>query len=226
MMIQSKKEACDLVLASGSPRRQELLEKAGWRAMIRPVAIQEIPFVGEAPDAYARRLALEKAEKASSEDKILILGADTIVIFENRILGKPQNEKDAVDMLKELQSKSHKVITAIALLDPMMKRSLVDICETDVPMRAYNEREIKDYIASGSPLDKAGAYGIQDEKFHPVEVGSMMGCYANVMGLPLCHLTWAMKKCGADTPPDISDRCMAFTQYDCQVYQEILQRVI
>ena len=220
-----EEEMYDFILASGSPRRKELLERTGWRVMLRPVILEENLFAGESPQAYAERLALEKAENAISEDNMFVLGADTIVISGNRILGKPENEEDALDILRELQGKMHKVLTAIALVDPFIERTSVETCETYVPMRAYNEQEMEDYIASGSPLDKAGAYGIQDEKFHPVDVDSLVGCYANVMGLPLCHLTNMMREFGGKTPPAVPERCIAYTNYNCHVYKEILQRV-
>jgi MAF protein len=219
-------EGYDFVLASGSPRREELLRISGWKVILRPVVLEEVPCLEEAPIAYAKRLALEKAEKARDEDHLFILGADTIVVHECRILGKPKSEKEATMMLQELQDKAHQVITAIALLDPIGGRSCVDTCETRVPMRAYQDTEIEAYVASGSPMDKAGAYGIQDERFHPVQVEMMEGCYANVMGLPLCHLQRSLGVFGSEAPSVVPERCMAFTNYDCQVYEEILQVVI
>ncbi|OGO20166.1 MAG: septum formation protein Maf [Chloroflexi bacterium RBG_16_48_8] len=225
-IIKGERSVVDFKLASGSPRRQELLEIAGWRVSIHPVTIEEKPLQDEDPENYAKRLACEKAEKVANEDGMIVVGADTIVIHENRILGKPQNKKLAAEMLKELQGKVHRVVTAIALVDRVKERSLVDTCETDVPMRKYSQGEIEAYIASGSPLDKAGAYGIQDGSFRPVDLDEMVGCFANVMGLPLCHLARALRRLGIETPERIYERCMAHTKYHCQVYRDILQREI
>ena len=216
----------DFKLASGSPRRQELLEIAGWRPFLNPVKIEEKPNLSEDPLSFAKRLALEKAEKSAGLDGMIVLGADTIVILGDQILGKPEDDRHAEFMLEALCGKVHQVITAIAIVDPGHDRFLVDTCITDVPMRVFNPNEIKSYIAAGSPLDKAGAYGIQDVEFHPVNLDKMDGCFANVMGLPLCHLERALKSVGLVTPENIYIKCMEHTKYNCQVYQRILQREI
>jgi MAF protein len=222
--VRNERTMYDLKLASGSPRRRELLEMSGWNVMMCPVNIDESPLPDEESESFARRMAIEKADKAVAMDdqKMIVLGADTIVIQGDRILGKPKGVLDAVDMLEQLKGKVHQVLTAIALVNHGDGRSVVDCCETDVPMRAYNEDEIKAYIASESPLDKAGAYGIQDGFFHPVDTDSMAGCYANVMGLPLCHLARAMRNIGVASPENIPERCMAYTSYNCRIYTGIL----
>jgi septum formation protein len=222
--VKNERSMYDLKLASGSPRRRELLEMSGWNVMLCPVSIDESPLPNEESKSFVKRLAFEKAEKAVATDdcKMVVLGADTIVVQGDRILGKPIDMKDAEVMLEKLKGKVHQVLTAIALVNQEDSRFVVDCCETDVPIRPYNEEEIKAYIASESPLDKAGAYGIQDEFFHPVDIDSMAGCYANVMGLPLCHLARAMKSIGVDSPENIPERCMAYTRYNCQVYTGIL----
>ncbi len=94
----------------------------------------------------------------------------------------------------------------------------IEVCETSVPMRSYEEPELRAYIEGGSPFDKAGAYGIQDEAFRPVDLDAMRGCYANVMGLPLCHLGRAIKRLGYPPVVDIPQACMSHTGYDCDVY--------
>jgi predicted house-cleaning NTP pyrophosphatase (Maf/HAM1 superfamily) len=99
----------------------------------------------------------------------------------------------------------------------------MELCVTSVPMRDYTDREISAYIDSGSPMDKAGAYGIQDRGFNPVEIAQLNGCFANVMGLPLCHLLRAMRRLGQDTPCDVPLACQSFTSYDCPVHSDILR---
>jgi len=124
-------------------------------------------------------------------------------------------------MLRELRGRHHTVITAIALKPSWATEIYNEICETIVPMRAYSDADIRSYIAGGSPFDKAGAYGIQDAIFNPADLGAMSGCFANVMGLPICHLARAMRALG-DTPPvDIPSACMRHTGYDCDVYSMI-----
>lgn len=222
--VRNERSVYDLKLASGSPRRRDLLEVSGWNVILCPVGIDESFLSNEESESFAKRLAFEKADKAvaTNDRKMLVLGADTIVMHGDRILGKPKDISDAVEMLEELKGKVHQVITAIALVNQGDNRSVVDCCETDVPMRTYDEDEIRAYIASESPLDKAGAYGIQDAFFRPVDIESMSGCYANVMGLPLCHLARAMRSLGVDSPANIPERCMAYTKYNCRIYTEIL----
>jgi septum formation protein len=224
--VCTKRKPYDFKLASGSPRRDELLGIAGWHPFLNPVTIEEKPHLNEDPLSFAKRLALEKAERSAEPDGMIVLGADTIVILDDRILGKPQDDRHAEVMLEALCGKVHQVITAIAIVDPGHERFLVDMCITDVPMREFDSNEIKSYIATGSPLDKAGAYGIQDVEFHPVNLDKLNGCFANVMGLPLCHLERSMKRLGIMTPENISIKCMDHTKYNCRVYKRILQREI
>jgi septum formation protein len=217
-----KRITYDFKLASGSPRREELLEIVGWNVLLQPVTIEETGAPNEDPASFAKRLALEKAEKAAHEDGMIVLGADTIVVLGDRVLGKPMDQHHAAAMLEALRGKVHQVITAIALVDRVHNRSLVDLCETDVPMRNYNQDAIEAYIATGSPLDKAGAYGIQDDDFCPVDLDAMDGCFANVMGLPLCHLARALKKFGLVSPENVYGKCMEHTRYHCRIYRDIL----
>jgi MAF protein len=171
----------------------------------------------------AARLAHEKAEAAAKsfgEDAIL-LGADTVVADGRRTLGKPEDAADAARMLNALRGRGHRVITALAILHP--GGMLEEVCVTQVPMRAYEEASVHDYIASGRPMDKAGAYGIQDREFDLVDVASMRGCFANVMGFPICHFTRAMHRVGEIAPRDVPVACKKHTGYDCAVYPEILR---
>ena len=150
--------------------------------------VNESQQTGEAPAAYVLRLAEAKARAAipNAQPEHVIIGADTTVVNGNRILGKPKDMTEATAMLKLLRGHAHRVYTALAVLRMDDEQLITDLCVTDVPMRNYTDEEIETYVLSGDPLDKAGAYAIQHPGFHPVE--NMKGCYASVMGLPLCHL--------------------------------------
>ncbi len=215
-----------IVLASGSPRRKKLLGLTGWRLEICPVELDESPQPGEPAEALARRLASAKAEAALriKPQARLLLAADTLVVDDEQILGKPTDVDDAQLMLMALRGRSHRVISALDLRKN--GRQQVEICETIVPMRAYTLQEVQAYVKTGSPMDKAGAYGIQDRGFHPVAVERMKGCFANVMGLPLCHLVRAMHRLGLDLEDNVPLACQSFTSYDCSVYPAILRGVI
>lgn len=213
-----------LLLASASPRRRELLSLTGWSNEVRATKINEIFNIGESPESYVKRVAQEKARKAleSVDDSYIVLAADTIVVKEDRIFGKPENPDHAKQILSELAGKSHRVLTALAIAGQDPEPMLVDVCETAVPMRMYSPKEVDEYVASGSPLDKAGAYGIQDDDFHPVELEKMEGCYANVMGLPLCHLTRSMKGFGLMPVHDVPIECQRFINFRCKAFPKIL----
>lgn len=212
------------VLASGSPRRRDLLALTGWVFEIRAVSVDEGAMRGEAPEGYVRRVATAKAQAGADlfPEAGLILAADTIVVHEGCLLGKPADAAEALDMLMELRGRTHRVLTALAWIAGGRQAPLVEICETEVPMRMYTRDEAQAYIESGSPLDKAGAYGIQDGGFQPVDLDRLEGCFANVMGLPLCHLTRGMQTLGSAPPKDVPARCQAYTGYACPVYERIL----
>ncbi len=214
---------CELLLASGSPRRRELMKLTGWDVEICPVPVDEMVQVDELAEALAIRLARMKAQAAATECPAceLVLAADTVVIDGDIILGKPVDASDAERMLLMLRDRKHEVITALVFLQPASEEEIVETCKTVVPMRAYDNEALQAYITGGSPLDKAGAYGIQDREFNPVKLSQMQGCFANVMGLPLCHLQRALGRLGHDLAIDLPSRCIAYTGYDCSVYQEI-----
>ncbi len=213
-----------LILASGSPRRRELIALTGWQVEICPVDIDESELPGEGGLALACRLAEAKARQAAEQfgDDAYILAADTVVESDGEILGKPASSKEAHAMLVKLRGKTHKVHTAIAIASPDISELHMDACTTEVPMRNYKHDEIEDYVRSGSPLDKAGAYGIQDAIFDPVDVERVTGCYANVVGLPICHLVRSMRTFGFSPVYDVPSRCQTHTGYDCDVYPRIL----
>jgi len=210
-----------ILLASNSPRRKQLLALAGWPYRIQPADVEETPLPGEPAEVYVLRLAESKARAAagSAEDG-LVLAADTTVVDAGAILGKPNDADQARAMLWQLRGRTHQVLTALAVLQSHTDRLLTDVCATDVPMRAYTEAEIEAYVASGDPLDKAGAYAIQHAGFHPVE--SLAGCYANVVGLPLCHLVRTLRKLGLPPRADLPQACQAALGYQCPVYEQIL----
>jgi septum formation protein len=214
----------EITLASGSPRRAELLALTGWSFNACRTQAEETKPPGEDPRARAVRLTKLKALAAESvcEQKGITLAADTLVVANGEILGKPRDAGDAAAMLSVLRGKEHRVLTAIVVRDGNGREQL-EVCETEVPMRDYSAEEQAAYIAGGSPFDKAGAYGIQDEDFDPVDMQVMSGCYANVMGLPLCHLVRAMRALGFEPLLDVPEACQIHTGYDCDVYEAILE---
>jgi septum formation protein len=213
-----------ITLASASPRRRELLELTGWGFSVCSSPVSEAPHPGEEPHELAKRLAQLKARAARADcpKDVITLAADTMVIHGKDILGKPADIDQAVSMLQRLRAQEHYVITAV-VLDPGDQAPQVELCETLVPMRDYRPDEITAYVAGGSPFDKAGAYGIQDPDFEPVDHKCFSGCYANVMGLPLCHLVRAFRRLGYEPPEDVPQRCRQFTGYDCTIYSRILR---
>jgi MAF protein len=210
------------MLASNSPRRRELLALSGWEFSVRPAEVDETPHPGEAPDRYVLRLAESKALACarSEADAALILAADTTVSVDGDILGKPADAHEAAAMLRRLRGRSHQVYTGIALLRPSDGKLHSQVCATDVPMRTYGEAEIEAYVASGDPLDKAGAYAIQHAGFHPVE--GLQGCFASVMGLPLCHLQRGLHTFGLAPAKDLPAGCQDHLNYVCPVSAAIL----
>jgi nucleoside triphosphate pyrophosphatase len=167
-----------LVLASGSPRRRELLTMLGIQFQVCPSHIPEERRPGEAPIAYAERLAREKAVSVPGD---LVLGADTTVLLGEKLLEKPSDAEDALRILRQLQGRTHEVITAIALRSDETIRQATDI--TAVTFRASDDDFLRAYIATGEPMDKAGAYGIQG--YGAALVERIEGDFFSVMGLPL-----------------------------------------
>ena len=210
----------DLILASTSPRRRALFSLFGFPFNVHPADIDEGLLPGETPAAYVLRLACEKAQKVAGEVEGLVLAADTTVADGDELLGKPQDEADARRMLQQLRGRVHQVYTGIALIDTETGRSYDDVCRTDVPMRDYSNAEIESYIATGDPMDKAGAYAIQHPGFHPVE--GLEGCFASVMGLPICHLIPGLRRFGLEIPPDMPERCEATLDYRCPTLSKVV----
>ena len=180
-----------VVLASQSPRRRELLALVGIRHEVRPANIDERYIAGEVPRAHAERLARGKAEAVSAPDAVTI-GSDTIVVVDGDVLGKPLDERDAARMLRRLSGRSHVVITAVAV--SWEGRLVSDIEEVTVMFRDLSDADIAAYIATGEPMDKAGAYGIQG--YGATIVERVDGDYFAVMGLPLNRLARLLESLG------------------------------
>jgi septum formation protein len=186
-----------LVLASASPRRRELLAQAGYQFEVRPAHIPEDPLPGEDPIIYVTRLAREKAEavfrklaegnephgpeRGEGRSSLAVLGADTTVTLDNMILGKPENAADAARILRLLSGRTHRVITGVALVTAAGTEVAAEA--TAVRFLTLSEDEIDAYVASGEPMDKAGAYAIQGRAARWIP--RIEGCYFNVVGLPL-----------------------------------------
>jgi MAF protein len=215
-----------LLLASASPRRRELIKWLGLPVETTAADVDEVPLPGERAAEMAQRLSREKALAVAQPFRIphstfrVILASDTVVSLDGEPLGKPRDAAEARSMLRRLRGRSHQVYTAITLIDLQTDRSIADLAGSDVPMRRYTDDEIEAYIAGGDPFDKAGAYAIQHAGFHPVE--NFSGCFANVMGLPLCHVARSLRRTGVEAPNDVPMLCQAHLRYDCPVFKEIL----
>lgn len=183
-----------IILASGSPRRRELLEQAGYTFVVE-VSDADENVIDCKPGALVEELSLRKAAAVAklhdkTEDFYCIIGSDTIVVKDEEVLGKPVDEADAMRMLKELSGREHEVYTGVTVLTVeagnVVKTQQFHEC-TKVVMRDISEEEIAAYIATGEPMDKAGAYGIQGRA--GIFISGIYGDYYNVVGLPICHLT-------------------------------------
>lgn len=186
-----------IILASASPRRKELLERAGVEFEVRPGNGEEI-ISASVPEDVVRELSVQKARAAvfPAKEGTVILGADTIVSFGDRILGKPSDEEDAVRTLLMLQGNTHQVYTGVTILEYRNgiwhEHTFAE--RTDVTFYPVEETEIREYVRSGEPMDKAGSYGIQGR--FGVYVKEIRGDYTNVVGLPVGRLFYEAKKLG------------------------------
>ena len=228
-----------IILASNSPRRQELLKILGLSFIVVPPldlsasrgdrGVDETPLLGETPSTLVQRLSRLKAEAVAANltllapsllisfdeaSQVIIIAADTVVALANTILGKPANAAEATQMLQQLRQQSHQVYSGLTVTLLSGKKSLfiTRLHQSTVWMRPYTDAEIAVYIASGDPLDKAGAYGIQNKTLAPVE--RLDGCFASVMGLPLAELAVAFKEIDLSLP-EIGSLCTSYTGYPC-----------
>ncbi|HHX78107.1 MAG TPA: septum formation inhibitor Maf [Firmicutes bacterium] len=194
----------DLILASASPRREQLLRLSGLSFNVVPALAVEEKATAASPELLAVKLALLKARQVSRRHPSLpVLGADTVVVIEDKILGKPVDPAAAEAMLGKLQGKCHRVITGVAVVrrEPLKEETAYE--ETLVWMRPLSPGEIKAYAATGEPLDKAGAYGIQGRGGYLIE--KIQGCYFNVVGLPLSLTMTLLGKFGLSIFKEIKD---------------------
>jgi MAF protein len=210
-----------LILASASPRRRSLLSILNNNFQVQTSEIDETILPGENPLDYVLRLATTKslAIKPDSVERPVVIAADTAVVDGEQILGKPNSKEHAIQMLIQLRGRAHEVITGLAVCDVRQAANLTDLCSTQVLMRDYQLNEVEEYIESGDPMDKAGAYAIQNSNFYPV--AQVSGCYANVVGLPLCHLASILNQ--LDIPYDAAPirGCRTGRNYNCQLVDRI-----
>ena len=226
-----------IILASGSPRRRELLALSGLDFEVRPAAADETPQPDETPEAYAQRMSRTKAGLVAAADNApgtVVIGADTIVVLDAdagaggapSILGKPRDPAEAAGMLQRLRGRRHRVITAISVTGRDGAAEQHDWVTASVPMRAYRDDEIQAYVATGNPLDKAGAYAIQFAGFQPVDRERFTDCFATVMGLPVCTLLRQLAQTGIEAPlaqRTLPGDCHHFEPGACPVYPHLNQ---
>ncbi len=197
-------EATSLTLASASPRRRELLQMLGVDYDVTVSGVDETPGEGEdTPERIAESLALRKAQAVAAERASgLVLGADTVVALDGVVYGKPADAAEAEATLRALRGRTHTVITGVAVVDAATGESSSAFDATRVTMREYSDDEVAAYIASGNPMDKAGAYAAQDAAFHPA--AEIEGCWTNVIGLPLCRVRSMLAELGVETTAGIA----------------------
>lgn len=188
------KTRLQIYLASKSPRRRKLLKQLGIKFKSFSVNSTEDFLDGEHPVECVKRIAVEKMDLAKQRvNNSIIITADTIVVLNGKVIGKPLNKKVARKILSLLSGKVHTVYTGFCVYNQITKEQLLDFEKTEVEFRKLTKDEIVDYVDAGSPMDKAGAYGIQDD-FGAVFVKRINGCYYNVVGLPLTKLYNALRK--------------------------------
>ena len=186
-----------LVLASASPRRRELLRLAGLDPQVRPADVDETPADGEDPVAHVVRLAKAKACTVPAADGEVVLAADTVVILDGAVLGKPRDEADAVGMLRRLRGRAHTVVTGVAVAHPT-RGFAQTVVSTEVVFAAISDAAIAAYVATGEPLDKAGAYAIQGGA--AAFVTRLNGSWTNVVGLPVVETLDLLRDAGVAVP--------------------------
>ena len=203
-----------IVLASASPRRRELLAGMDLDFQVLPANVPEDPLPGESPAELVQRLSRVKAEAvASNLEEGFVIGADSMVVHQGEALGKPIDVEDARRMLVQLRGTQHQVFTGITVIDAASGQRLTDSMASDIALRQFSDDEMEESISTGTPMDKAGAYAVQDREFSPAE--SWRGCYTNIVGLPLCRLTEMLGQLGwtltdlksDDVPPGCGPNC-------------------
>lgn len=190
------KMSSKIVLASSSPRRRELLERLGLRFDVIPSHIDEIPLHGESAEDFVLRTSTEKALSVSRnlDGDSVVIGADTIVVIEGEILGKPRDEKEAMTMLEKISGREHRVITGFSIVKPRAEVLYKRFTESRVKIKPLAPWEIEGYIKTGEPMDKAGAYGVQGIGAFMIE--EIHGSYTNVVGLPIAQVIEVLTRLG------------------------------
>ena len=190
--------SAQVILASASPRRRELLEQIGVRAIVQSVDIDESRKPGEPVKEYVQRLAMEKAERGfatiKNSQKLPVVGSDTIVVIDGIVLGKPEDRQQAKEMLQQLSGQIHTVLTSVAIVTEDKK--VIDTSSSEVLFNKLELQEIEDYVATGEANDKAGSYAIQGLAAQFVK--NLNGSFSAVMGLPLFETVQLLKQCGID----------------------------
>ncbi len=190
-----------LVLASASPRRKELLQQIGLNFAVIPSRAKEEVLADETPEEHVIRLSIDKATEVANRNNVSgrwFIGSDTIVLSDNRILGKPRDHSHAAEMLQQLSGREHQVLSGYAIIDRQTGKQRAEAVTTKVWFRHLTDAEITSYIETGEPADKAGAYAIQG--LGVCFVAKIEGSYTNVVGMPLCKLTLALKELGVPLP--------------------------
>jgi MAF protein len=181
--------------------------------------VDETDSDSESPPAMVQRLSRAKAlAVAAGHTHALVVAADTTVALDGESLGKPAGAAEATAMLRALRGRSHQVYSGLTVAQG--GQTLTDLAKSDVWMRDYDDEEIARYVASGNPLDKAGAYAVQHAGFHPAR--RVEGCFASVMGLPLCHLARTLARLSVTVLVDVPTACQAHTGFACRVFAKIL----
>ncbi len=194
----------------------------GWSFQSVPSNVDETSRNGESALDYVQRVAYEKSKAWIDEavDEDIIIAADTIVIRDGVILGKPTDAQNAMKMLKSLRNREHQVATALSVRQVGCAVPVSDLCVSTVKMRDYSDKEIDNYVASGDPLDKAGAYAIQNPDFHPSM--NFAGCFTSVMGMPLCHLERTLRKIAGYKKMNMAEICRKNMKYNCPITTQVM----
>lgn len=208
-------------LASNSPRRREMFGWVDWKLNFASANVDESQYENELPENHVRRLAIEKCKSLTNIPAYdFVIAADTIVVLDNMIIGKPANAEHAYQTLINLKGRSHWVMTSVAVRQGDRENPSLETCKTEVKMRNYSDAEIIRYIESGDPMDKAGAYAIQNKGFNPViDFG---GCMASVMGMPLCHLERTLRKFNNYQETDWPKICQFHLEYKCPITDQVI----
>ena len=219
--LSLKSVGAEIVLASASPRRRELLSGMGIDFRVAPSNIPEDPEPEETPDQMVRRLSREKALAVARSENArsgYFIAADSTVVLNGQSIAKPADAADARAMLTRLRGTAHQVITGLSIYDAATGRCITDATAADVLMRDFSDAEMEQSIASGTPMDKAGAYAIQDDEFRPASL--QHGCYSNVMGLPACQVAEILAELGCPLP----DRSAMSVPSGCTIACSLNQR--